>query len=52
MDVEDVDAIFTPLKDHVKVVEAPHDTHYRMREFIIRDPNGFWITFGRNLPEG
>lgn len=28
-------------------VVEPHDTFYGMREFIIRDCNGFWITFGQ-----
>jgi hypothetical protein len=28
------------------VIAEPDDTDYGMREFIIRDPNGFWITFG------
>ena len=29
------------------MVEDLHDTFYGMREFIIRDLNGFWITFGQ-----
>lgn len=49
VDVEEVDAWFAALKDEVEVVASLHDTHYGMREFIIRDPNGFWITFGQNL---
>jgi hypothetical protein len=28
------------------MIEALHNTFYGMREFIIRDLNGFWITFG------
>ena len=32
------------------MIHGPHDTHYGMREFIIRDPNRFWITFGKNIP--
>jgi len=28
-------------------VEGLHDTFYGMREFIIRDLNRFWITFGQ-----
>lgn len=47
VDVEDVDRIFASLADRVEVVKAPHDTHYGMRELIIRDPNRFWITFGQ-----
>src|SRR5882724_4270900 len=35
------------LRDRVEVVENLHDTFYGMREFIIRDSNGFWITFGQ-----
>ncbi|GAA0649610.1 VOC family protein [Brevundimonas lenta] len=31
------------------LVEDLHDTFYGMREFIIRDPNGFWITFGQTV---
>jgi hypothetical protein len=30
-------------------VEGLHDTFYGMREFIIRDLNRFWITFGSPL---
>ncbi len=27
----------------------PYDAFYGMREFIIRDCNGFWITFGQPI---
>lgn len=43
----DVDLIYSQLKDRVDVIEEPHDTFYGMREVIIRDLNGFWITFGQ-----
>jgi uncharacterized glyoxalase superfamily protein PhnB len=46
---EDVDALFLRLKGRVEVVEGLHDTFYGMREFIIRDVNRFWITFGQRL---
>jgi uncharacterized glyoxalase superfamily protein PhnB len=42
----EVDALYERLKDRVDVVEEPHDTFYGMRELIVRDVNGFWITFG------
>ncbi len=32
-----------------KVVEGLYDAFYGMREFIIRDINGFWITFGQPI---
>ena len=44
---DDVDALYERLKDRAETVEGPHDTFYGMREFIIRDLNRFWITFGQ-----
>ena len=44
---DDVDAVYAELKDRVDVIEGPHNTFYGMREVIIRDLNGFWITFGQ-----
>jgi len=44
---ENVDELFDRLKDRVEIVEPPHDQFYGMREFIIRDINGFWITFAQ-----
>ncbi len=49
VDVENVDDLFASLGDRVEIIAAPHDTHYGMREFTIRDPNRFWITFGQSL---
>jgi uncharacterized glyoxalase superfamily protein PhnB len=48
--VDDVDGLYGRLKDRVEVVEDLHDTFYGMREFIIRDLNRFWMTFGQALP--
>jgi len=47
-----VDALYDRLKDKVEIVEEPHEMFYGMREVIIRDPNGFWITFGEESPFG
>lgn len=44
---DDVEAVYQRLRDRVEVVEGLHDTFYGMREFIIRDLNRFWITFGQ-----
>jgi uncharacterized glyoxalase superfamily protein PhnB len=49
VDVDQVDQLFASLQDRVQVVAQPDDTDYGMREFIIRDLNGFWITFGQNV---
>jgi uncharacterized glyoxalase superfamily protein PhnB len=45
-----VDDLFARLKDRVEVVEGLHNTFYGMREFIIRDLNRFWMTFGQPVP--
>jgi hypothetical protein len=47
---EDVDILHDRLKDRVEIVEGPHNMFYGMRELIIRDLNGFWITFGQQVP--
>jgi catechol 2,3-dioxygenase-like lactoylglutathione lyase family enzyme len=52
VDVEQVDQLFASLRDRVQVVAGVDDTDYGMREFIIRDPNGFWITFGQGRGKG
>ena len=46
-----VDETYERLKGRVDVVETPHDTFYGMREFIIRDLNRFWVTFGQPIDE-
>ena len=45
---DNVDDLYRRLKDRVDVETGPHDTFYGMREFIIRDLNRFWITFGQD----
>ena len=44
---DNVDELYQRLRERVHVVEHLHDTFYDMREFIIRDVNGFWVTFGQ-----
>jgi uncharacterized glyoxalase superfamily protein PhnB len=45
---ESVDSLYEKLHARVDVIEGPHDTFYGMREFILRDLNGFWVTFGES----
>ena len=47
---DDVDNLFEQIKERVEIVEGPHNMFYGMREIIVRDVNGFWITFGQELP--
>src|SRR6266851_223347 len=44
---DSVDDLYRRLKDRVQVVEELYDAFYGMREFTIRDFNGFWVTFGQ-----
>lgn len=46
---DNVDDLYRLFKDRVQVVEGLHDTFYGMREFIMRDVNGFWVTFGQPM---
>lgn len=48
--VENIDEVYSRLRDRVEIVEDLHDTDYGMRELIIRDLNRFWITFGQAIP--
>lgn len=47
--VEDVAATFARVAPHAELVEPLHDTGYGMREFIVRDCNRFWLTFGQSV---
>jgi uncharacterized glyoxalase superfamily protein PhnB len=43
---DDVEQAWQAVKDRAEVVEPPFITHYDMREFTIRDPNGYLLAFG------
>ena len=47
-----VDDLYSSLQERVEVIEGLHDTFYGMREFIIKDLNGFWITFAQDSAVG
>ena len=47
---EEIDGLHGRIKDRVELVEGPHNMFYGMREVIIRDLNGFCITFGQEVP--
>jgi uncharacterized glyoxalase superfamily protein PhnB len=47
--VDNVDDIYGRIKDHVQIQVDLYDAFYGMREFIIRDNNGFWITLGQPI---
>ena len=43
---DNVDALWDQLKDKVQVEVPLQDMDYGMREFTIRDPNGYALNFG------
>jgi len=46
---DDLEQHYARLRELVPIAEELRDTDYGMREFVLRDLNGFWITFGRDL---
>lgn len=50
IDVDDIDAVYDSLKDKVEIVKELERTWYGMKEFYIKDCNGYILGFGeRNL---
>ena len=47
--VDDVNGLRGRLDGKAEIVEDLHVTFYGMSEFIIRDCNGFWITFAQPI---
>jgi len=51
VNTDNLDDLFERLNGRIDVdmPKGIHETFYGMREFIVRDVNGFWITFGEKL---
>lgn len=49
INVEDVDSLWDSLKDKCEVVYPVKDFIYEMREFAIKDNNGYVLNFGENI---
>lgn len=45
--VDDVDALYERVKGKAEVLMGPVDQFYGIREFTIRDPSGFILTFAQ-----
>ncbi|MCB9797310.1 MAG: VOC family protein [Alphaproteobacteria bacterium] len=43
--VDDVEALYRSLDWEVEVVKELQETAYGLKEFILRDPDGHWLTF-------
>ena len=46
---EDVEVLWEELKDEDKVAYPLYDTHYGMREFGLRDRDGYMLSFGKDI---
>ncbi len=44
--VDDADALWRSIKDRCAAEWGPEDMSYGLREFAIRDPNGYLLSFG------
>ena len=44
--VDDVDALWDGIKGHCHAESGPEDFPYGLREFAIKDPNGYLLSFG------
>ena len=49
LNVDHVAELFETVKGRLEIRQGLYDTFYGMREFIVRDPNGFWVTFGEPI---
>lgn len=48
---DDVDALWEKMRGKATVVCPPENMDYGMREFTIRDPNGYALNFGRPIDD-
>jgi uncharacterized glyoxalase superfamily protein PhnB len=49
-DTDDVDALHAELKDRgAKIIQAPTDRTYGLREFRVQDPDGYILGFGKRI---
>lgn len=49
MTIQHVDEFWNDLKDKVEVISPLCDQEYRMRDFSIRDNNGYELVFGQPI---
>ena len=49
--VDDALAIHTRVKDHAEIEWGPEVYSYGMREFAVKDPSGYILTFGERTTD-
>ena len=48
IDVEDIDKVYEKINNRVEITKDIETTWYGMREFYIKDCNGYILGFGEN----
>lgn len=51
VDVDDVTALYEPIRERVETVVPLHDTWYGQREVYIRDLNGYIFCFAQTISQ-
>ena len=49
--VDDADALWERIKENCTAEWGPEDMPYGLREFAIKDPNGYFLSFGSPIKE-
>ena len=47
--VDDIDALWDRVRDRVSAEWGPETMGYGMREFAVRDPDGYLLSFGQRV---
>ena len=50
--VDDVDGLWGSVKQHCQAEWGPEDMSYGLREFAIKDCNGYYLSFGSPIRTG
>ncbi|MBN1679755.1 MAG: VOC family protein [Anaerolineae bacterium] len=51
LQVEDVDKLYHHLAEHgIETENRPQNQWYGLREFLVRDPDGFWWAINQSIP--
>ncbi|MEZ5923102.1 MAG: VOC family protein [Hyphomicrobiaceae bacterium] len=48
-EIDDVDELWLSINEHCTAEWGPEDMPYGMREFAIKDPNGYLLSFGQPI---
>ena len=47
--VSEADKLFESIKDDVEVIKSPYTSFYNLREFVIKDPDGYFLVFAQDI---